>query len=69
MDLIIPLIIEVDATDLDTVANNLMKKYNLTIRSISSIDRSFERALSISLFDTEEEVQSISSSLSEQYDW
>ncbi len=69
MDVMLASIIDVDSSDLNQIANGLMEKHGLIVRSISNIDRSFERALSICLFGTEEEVQSISLTLYEQYNW
>ncbi len=59
----------IDTSALNHITNKLAEKYGLIVRSVSSIDCSFERALSICLFGTEEEVKSISSTLYSQYDW
>ncbi len=50
------------------IKDHVYEKYGLIIRSISSIDRSFERALSVCLFGNEDEVDSISYTLSSQRD-
>jgi hypothetical protein len=59
----------IDMLDIIPIQNQLAAKYGLVIRPVSNIDRSFERALSICLFENEDEVDSISSTLSSQYDW
>ena len=61
--------IDIDDENMKYIKYNVLEENGLVLRSISDIDRSFERALSICLFGSEQELQSISSTLCSQYDW
>jgi hypothetical protein len=61
--------LEIDTAYLNDLKESLLHEYGLIIRSISETNHSFERALSISLFGNEEEVDSISDTLDSQRDW
>jgi len=61
-------VLSIDALNINDIQERLIKIYGLIVHSVSSIDRSFERALSICLFQTEDEVDSISDTLYRQHD-
>jgi hypothetical protein len=61
--------LEVDTVKLNHISDYFLEKYGLNIRSISKINHSFERTLSISLFGSEKEVDSISDTLNSEDDW
>lgn len=58
--------LSIDMLDTKNITDRISSEYGLNIRSISTLlDRSFERALSICLFDNEE-VNSVSYTLNSQ---
>jgi hypothetical protein len=59
----------IDSLPINNIKKRLLDKYELNVRSVSQIECSFERALSICLFDNEDEVDSIASTLHSQNDW
>ena len=59
----------IDTLNINHIAERLIIKYGLNVRSITQIDRCFERALAITLFHDEREVDSISYTLNSQHDW
>ncbi len=69
MDFKSTFLIDIDVVSLNQIQEQLSINYGLVVRPTSNIDRSFERAMSICLFENEQEVNSISQTLTSQYDW
>jgi hypothetical protein len=59
----------INTLTINNIKKRLIDKYGLNIRSVSQIEYSFERALSICLFDNGDKVDSIAYTIHTQNDW